>query len=160
SGATLTPASRTVVRRRFRGSSPEVPAAFISRSTRLRPTRIPCSIRTKEDVSYDEIRMIAGQIEIATRPLSPAATRLQRARARRRRLGFSVLGRSPVSQTPVARHLHQVEADFGPADDDSWEELSKAPRTEAEREIAHAEGVGLRSYLLAHGHLPPWNRIG
>jgi hypothetical protein len=43
SEATLTPGSRTVVRRRLHGRSPEIPAAFISRCTRLRPTRIPCS---------------------------------------------------------------------------------------------------------------------
>lgn len=75
-------------------------------------------------------------------------------------LGFSVLVRSPYFQTPVARHLHQVEADFGPIDDESWDELWKEPRTETELEIAHAEGIGLKSYLLAHGQLPPWNRIG
>jgi hypothetical protein len=46
SGATLTPGKRTVVRRRLRAKSPEIPAACISRSTRLRPTRIPCSKRS------------------------------------------------------------------------------------------------------------------
>ena len=46
SAAGVTPGSRTVVRRRLRGRTPEIPAAFISRSTRFRPTRIPCSRRS------------------------------------------------------------------------------------------------------------------
>jgi hypothetical protein len=37
---------RIVVRQRFRGRTPEIPAAFISRATRLRPTRMLCSIRS------------------------------------------------------------------------------------------------------------------
>jgi hypothetical protein len=40
------PGSRIVVFQRLRGLTPEIPAAFISRATRLRPTRIPCSIRS------------------------------------------------------------------------------------------------------------------
>ena len=41
-----TPGSRTVVRRRLRATTPEIPAALISRCTRLRPMRIPCSRRS------------------------------------------------------------------------------------------------------------------
>jgi uncharacterized membrane protein len=43
SGGTRGPGSRTVVRRRWRGRTPEIPAAPISRFKRLRPTRTPCS---------------------------------------------------------------------------------------------------------------------
>ena len=46
SGGTRSPGSRTVVRRRLRAATPEIPAAFISRSTRLRPTRTSCSRRS------------------------------------------------------------------------------------------------------------------
>jgi len=46
SGATLTPGSLTVVRRRLRATTPEIPAARMSRSTRFRPTRTPCSRRS------------------------------------------------------------------------------------------------------------------
>ena len=41
SSATLTPGTAIVVRPRFFATSPEIPAVRISRSTRLRPTRIP-----------------------------------------------------------------------------------------------------------------------
>jgi hypothetical protein len=41
-----TPATRIVVRHRFCGLIPAIPAAFIKRATRLRPTRIPCSRRS------------------------------------------------------------------------------------------------------------------
>jgi hypothetical protein len=41
SGAGRTPSTRIVVRRRLRGACPEISAASISRSTRLRATRIP-----------------------------------------------------------------------------------------------------------------------
>ena len=74
-------------------------------------------------------------------------------------LGFSALVRSPASQTPVARHLHRVEADFGAAKESDWEDLTKPPKTENEREIAAAEGTAIRSYQLAYDALPPWNRI-
>ena len=40
------PGIRIVVFQRLRGLTPEIPAAFISRATRLRPTRIPCSMRS------------------------------------------------------------------------------------------------------------------
>jgi hypothetical protein len=46
SGATLTPGRRTVVHRRPRANSPEIPAALISRATRFLATRIPCSRRS------------------------------------------------------------------------------------------------------------------
>jgi hypothetical protein len=46
SSATLTPCTRIVVRLRLRGASPEIAAARISRSTRLRETRIPCARRS------------------------------------------------------------------------------------------------------------------
>ena len=41
-----TPGTRIVVRQRLRGLIPAIPAAFINRATRLRPTRIPCSSRS------------------------------------------------------------------------------------------------------------------
>ena len=41
-----TPGTRIVVFQRFRGRTPEIPAAFINRATRLRPTRMLCSIRS------------------------------------------------------------------------------------------------------------------
>jgi hypothetical protein len=40
------PATRIVVLHRFRGLTPEIPAAFTNRATRLRPTWIPCSRRS------------------------------------------------------------------------------------------------------------------
>jgi hypothetical protein len=73
-------------------------------------------------------------------------------------LGFSVMLRSASSQTNVARLRRQVEEDFGPIDDEVWE-FRYGRRLEAEREIADAEGIGLRSYLLGNGTLPPWNQI-
>ena len=44
SSATRTPGTRIVVRPRLRRTSPEMPAARISRSTRLRETRTPCAM--------------------------------------------------------------------------------------------------------------------
>jgi hypothetical protein len=44
--AGVIPGIRIVVRHRFRGLTPAIPAAFINRATRLRPTWIPCSIRS------------------------------------------------------------------------------------------------------------------
>jgi hypothetical protein len=44
--AAVIPGTRIVVLHRFAGLTPEIPAAFINRQTRLRPTRIPCSIRS------------------------------------------------------------------------------------------------------------------
>jgi hypothetical protein len=44
--AGVIPGIRIVVRHRFRGLTPEIPTAFISRATRLRPTQMPCSIRS------------------------------------------------------------------------------------------------------------------
>jgi hypothetical protein len=75
-------------------------------------------------------------------------------------LGYTVLVRAPNSQTFVARLRHQVESDFGPFDEEELWELEEEARSEADREIAHAEGIALRSYVLAHGVLPPWNRMG
>ena len=42
SSAGRTPGTRIVVLARFRGTAPDSRRARISRSTRLRPTRIPC----------------------------------------------------------------------------------------------------------------------
>ena len=44
--AGVIPGIRIVVFHRFRGLTPAIPAAFISRATRLRPTRISCSSRS------------------------------------------------------------------------------------------------------------------
>jgi hypothetical protein len=44
--AGVIPGIRIVVFQRLRGLTPEIPAAFISRQTRLRPTRMSCSIRS------------------------------------------------------------------------------------------------------------------
>ena len=44
--AGVIPGIRIVVLNRFRGLTPEIPAAFINRATRLRPTRTSCSIRS------------------------------------------------------------------------------------------------------------------
>src|SRR5215217_2475991 len=41
--ASSTPGIRIVVRQRLRGLIPAIPAAFIKRATRLRPTPTPCS---------------------------------------------------------------------------------------------------------------------
>lgn len=46
SSATLTPGTRIVVRPRFLGTKPLIPASRISRSTRLRETLIPCAMRS------------------------------------------------------------------------------------------------------------------
>jgi hypothetical protein len=46
SAAGVIPGIRIVVLQRFRGLTPAIPAAFINRATRLRPTRIPCSMRS------------------------------------------------------------------------------------------------------------------
>jgi hypothetical protein len=74
-------------------------------------------------------------------------------------LGFTILVRAPNAQTNVARLRKQVEADFGPPPEDDWEyeDDTDDPR---EREIAHAEGIALHSYVLAHGGVPPWNAMG
>jgi hypothetical protein len=40
------PGIRIVVFHRLRGLTPEIPAAFINRATRFRPTRMPCSKRS------------------------------------------------------------------------------------------------------------------
>ena len=40
------PGTRIVVFQRLRGLTPAIPAAFINRATRLRPTRIPCSMHS------------------------------------------------------------------------------------------------------------------
>ncbi len=42
----MIPGIRIVVRHRFLGLTPAIPAAFINLATRLRPTRIPCSSRS------------------------------------------------------------------------------------------------------------------
>jgi hypothetical protein len=44
--AGVIPGIRIVVLNRFRGLTPEIPAAFINRATRLRPTRTSCSRRS------------------------------------------------------------------------------------------------------------------
>jgi hypothetical protein len=74
-------------------------------------------------------------------------------------LGFSALVRSSVSQTPVARHMHQVERDFGTPAEPEWDDVTKPPRSPTEREIADAEGTAIHSYQLAYNALPPWNKI-
>ena len=42
----MIPGIRIVVFHRFLGLTPAIPAAFINRATRLRPTRMSCSIRS------------------------------------------------------------------------------------------------------------------
>ena len=42
----MIPGIRIVVRRRFCGLIPEIPAAFINRATRFRPTQTSCSRRS------------------------------------------------------------------------------------------------------------------
>jgi hypothetical protein len=44
--AGVMPGIRIVVFQRFRGLTPAIAAAFINRATRLRPTRMLCSIRS------------------------------------------------------------------------------------------------------------------
>jgi hypothetical protein len=74
-------------------------------------------------------------------------------------LGFTMLVRAPNAQTNVARLRKQVQADFGPISDEEWDDEGDVA-DEREREIAHAEGIALRSHLLAHGRVPPWNEMG
>jgi hypothetical protein len=74
-------------------------------------------------------------------------------------LGFTVLVRAPNSQTLVGRLRRQVESDFGEFEDEELLMLADDDEVGNE-EIAHAEGIAIRSYLLAHGSHPPWNRIG
>ena len=46
SSATLTPGTLIVVRPRLRRTNPEIWASRINRATRLRPTRMPCVMRS------------------------------------------------------------------------------------------------------------------
>jgi hypothetical protein len=68
-------------------------------------------------------------------------------------LGYSILVRSPASQTTTGRRRRDLTKLYG------WVEDPGSIQSENEYEIAQVEGTAIRSYWLAHGKLPPWNAI-
>lgn len=68
-------------------------------------------------------------------------------------LGYSMLVRSPASQSSVARRRRDLRKLEG------WVDDPDSIDSDVEYEIAEAEAVAIRSHWLAYGALPPWNRI-
>jgi hypothetical protein len=68
-------------------------------------------------------------------------------------LGFSILVRSPLSQTETGRRKRDLRKLEG------WVEDPESIDSEIEYEIAEAEAVAIRSSWLEYGDLPPWNQI-
>jgi hypothetical protein len=76
--AGVIPGIRIVVRHRFCGLTPAIPAAFINRATRLRPTWISCASRSSAWIlgravhpatSVMDLRDLLGQPRVAERPI-------------------------------------------------------------------------------------------
>lgn len=65
--------------------------------------------------------------------------------------------RSPNEQTMTGRARKELKTDLGDLRD-----LLEDPDfdSDAELEIAHSEGLAIKSHLLGEGRLPPWNAIG
>ena len=98
--AGVIPGIRIVVFHRFRGLTPEIPAAFINRATRLRPTRIPCSMRSSAWILGAPVHASAvlvdlldllGQPRVAERPV-------------RRRPALPVMKAGPADPEHAAHH--------------------------------------------------------
>lgn len=68
-------------------------------------------------------------------------------------LGYSILVRSPLSQTTTGRRRSDLKKLEG------WVEEPDSIDSEVEFEIAEAEAIAIRSYWFEYGALPPWNRI-
>jgi hypothetical protein len=103
SDATRSPGRRTVVRRRLRGTTPEIPAAFISRSTRFRPTPIWCSRRSSAWTQPRAIGAARGGVDL----LDPLDQRRIGQRAVRRRATLPVVKAGAVHPQRSAHHGHR-----------------------------------------------------
>jgi len=94
---------------------------------------------------------------LAGRPTGCKLEQLEEHFASNELIGFTVMVRSPNQQTITGRAKKQLQSELGDLGD-----LLDDPEvgSEAELEIAHAEGLAIRSHLLGEGRLPPWNAIG
>jgi hypothetical protein len=97
--AGVTPGIRIVVFQRFRGLTPEIPAAFINRATRLRETRIPRSKRSSAWIRGEPyVPRLAAWICLIF-SVSQASSSARSDGARRSQLW------KPVRFTPNTRHI-------------------------------------------------------